>query len=69
MGPSLARLGNKAQTHLEGKSAAAFLYESIIDPDAIIADGFEAGIMYRDYRNDLTEQQIADLVAYLLSLK
>lgn len=69
VGPSLARIGTKARTKQNGLSASDFIIESIINPDAVIANGFEAGIMYQDYRNDLTEQQIADLVAYLLSLK
>jgi hypothetical protein len=69
VGPSLAGIGRKARTNPGGKRSFEFLLESIISPDAILANRFEAGIMYQDYRNDLTEQQIADLVAFLLSLK
>ena len=69
VGPSLAGIGKTAQTNPGGKKAFDFLVESIINPDVTLANRFEAGIMYQDFRNDLTEQQIADLVAYLLSLK
>lgn len=50
---------------LKGKDAA-FIRESILEPDAEIADGFSGGIMPQDYGQKLDEKQVADLVAYLL---
>ena len=50
---------------LKGKDAA-FIRESIVDPDAEIADGFSAGIMPKDYGEKLDDKQLSDLVAYLL---
>lgn len=49
---------------LKGKDAA-FIHESIVDPDAEIASGFTAGIMPAVYADQLDEQQLADLVAFL----
>jgi cytochrome c oxidase subunit 2 len=49
---------------LKGKDAA-FIHESIVDPDAEIASGFSAGIMPAVYGDQLDEQQLADLVAFL----
>jgi mono/diheme cytochrome c family protein len=49
---------------LKGKDAA-FIHESIVDPDAEIASGFTAGIMPAVYGDQLDEQQLADLVAFL----
>jgi mono/diheme cytochrome c family protein len=50
---------------LMGKDAA-FIRESILEPNAEIADGFSGGIMPQDYGEKLDEKQVADLVAYLL---
>ena len=49
---------------LKGKDAA-FIHESIVDPDAEIATGFQAGIMPTTYEQQLDEKQLADLVAFL----
>jgi len=49
---------------LKGKDAA-FIRESIVDPDAEIASGFTAGIMPDVYEDQLDDQQLADLVAFL----
>ena len=49
---------------LKGKDAA-FIHESIVNPDAEIASGFTAGIMPAVYGDQLDDQQLADLVAFL----
>jgi mono/diheme cytochrome c family protein len=50
---------------LKGKDAA-FIHESIVDPDAEIASGFQPGIMPKTYADQLDEKQLADLVAFLV---
>jgi mono/diheme cytochrome c family protein len=50
---------------LKGKDAA-FIHESIVNPDAEIATGFSAGIMPGVYGDQLNDQQLADLVAFLV---
>ena len=49
---------------LKGKDAA-FIHESIVNPDAEIATGYSAGIMPGVYGDQLNDQQLADLVAFL----
>jgi mono/diheme cytochrome c family protein len=61
---STAEVGPNLDEALQGKNAQ-FIYESIVDPDAEIADGFSAGIMPKDYGEKLSEQQLVDLVAFL----
>jgi cytochrome c oxidase subunit 2 len=48
-----------------GKPLAEFVRESIVEPDAFIAPGFEPGVMPKTFGESLNEQQLADLVAYL----
>ncbi len=60
VGPSLAGIGAKGEDYIR---------ESIVNPNAAIAEGFTPNIMYQNYGKDLTAQQIADLVAFLATLK
>ena len=69
VGPSHYGLADRAGDYVEGQSAEEYLRESIVEPDAHIVEGFTAGVMYQNYGEDLTDQQIDDLVAYLLTLE
>ena len=69
VGPSHADIGTRASTEVSGMSSEEFLRESIVEPDAHVAEDFPPGIMYQNYGKDLTEQEINDLVAYMLALK
>lgn len=76
VGPSLAGIATEAEEIIKSpdykgkaKTVEEFLRESIVDPNAYVEEGFSPGIMYQNYGKDLTEQQIADLVAFLETLK
>ena len=76
VGPSHARVAQRAEEVLqsaeyqgEASSAAGFLRESILRPDAYIEQGFEPGIMYQGYTGVLTAGEVDDLVAYLMTLR
>jgi mono/diheme cytochrome c family protein len=45
---------------------AAFIHESIVDPNAEVAAGYQPGIMPPTYGEQLDEKQLADLVAFLV---
>jgi mono/diheme cytochrome c family protein len=67
-GPSLAGVAAQAGQEVSGQSAEAYLRESIVDPDAHVVEGFAAGIMPSTYGTQLSDEQITDLVAYLMTL-
>ena len=69
VGPSLAGIAGQAGTRVSGKSAEEYLRESIVNPNAFVVEGFPSGVMYQNYGKELSEQEIADLVAFLLTLK
>lgn len=69
VGPSFAGIAGRAGTRVPGMSAEAYLYQSIVDPDAYVVEGFKKGQMVRDTAQRLTDAQIRDLVAFLLTLK
>jgi mono/diheme cytochrome c family protein len=58
------QVGPNLDDVLKGKDTA-FIHQSIVDPNAVIASGFSAGIMPTTYGDSLDEQQLADLVAFL----
>lgn len=65
VGPSHAGMGARAVGAVAGMSADDYLEQSIREPNAHITDGYTEGVMYQFYGNDLTDQEIADLVAFL----
>lgn len=69
IGPSFDGVGVNAATRVSGLTAEEYLRESIVNPDAHVVEGFEPGIMLRNYDERLTEEQINNLVAFLLTFE
>ncbi len=69
IGPNLSNVGNRAATTVADQSAGDYLRASIVEPDAYLAAGFQEGIHPRTYGRLLTNDQISDLVAYMLTLR
>jgi nitric oxide reductase subunit C len=81
VGPSLAGIATTATSRVRGsdyrgsaKDAAAYIRESILDPNAHVLTGptYAAGgrsLMPSDYSQTLKPEQVDHIVAYLLTLK
>jgi nitric oxide reductase subunit C len=69
VGPSQAGLATRAGTRKPGYSAELYIYESITRPDAYVVEGFPAGVMTQTFKATLKPQEIADLIAFLMTLK
>jgi mono/diheme cytochrome c family protein len=67
--PSWHNMANVAVARRPGMSPAAYLYESIVEPNAYIVQGYPAGIMPQNYDQSLTTEQIVDIIAYMLTLR
>ena len=72
VGPHLAGMGPAAALRVSGKSAAQYLYESILDPNAYIAlqcknHRCEDPSAMPPFGEFLGTQDMADIIAYLLS--
>jgi mono/diheme cytochrome c family protein len=64
-GPNLdEQLASSADS--QGEDLADFTRESIVDPDAFVAEGFQAGLMPGNYSDQLDDQQLDDLVAFIV---
>jgi nitric oxide reductase subunit C len=68
-GPSLDGIGSRAGTTRQGYSAELYLYDSIVNPRAALAEGFPGGIMPENFRKRLDDQALADLIAFLMAQK
>lgn len=67
--PSLQGIASRAGNRVEGMDATSYLHQSIVDPTAFDADPDGTTRMYEHFREALTEEQISDLIAYLLTLQ
>jgi mono/diheme cytochrome c family protein len=67
-GPTWHALAETAASRVAGQSAAHYLYTSIVQPNAFVVAGYLPGIMVQNYGQQLSEGDIADIVAYLLTL-
>ncbi len=63
------KIGERAGTRKPGYSATAYIYESITRPSAFLVPGFNDGLMPKNFKTILKPKEIADLIAYLESLK
>lgn len=69
VGPSHSDIGARAETAVSGMSPEDYLRQSIVEPNAHITEGYTEGVMYQNFGEELTNSQINDLVAFMLTLK
>ena len=69
VGPSMAGIGSRAGSTVSGQSAEEYLKDSILHPDSHLVEGFPAGTMSQVWGDELSSEQVDQLVAYLLTLK
>ena len=68
IGPPLDGIGNTAANRKPGTSAEEYLNESIVNPTAFLVPGFPP-VMPPNGGTDLSDQERAAIVAYLLTLR
>lgn len=69
IGPSFYGIADRAGERIPGMTAEEYLRQSILEPNAFILPGYPAGQMIQNFGQILTEEQIQDLIAFLLTLK
>ncbi len=67
LAPNLAAIHERAATRVAGLSAEQYIEDSILYPAHHIVPGFRVS-MYAGYSDHFTGQDVADLVAYLMTL-
>jgi len=68
VGPSLAGIATRAATRVPGLSAEEYIRQSIEAPGAYVVEGFP-NAMLPDMAKKLSDQQMDDLIAFLMTLK
>lgn len=68
VGPLLKGVATRASQRVAGLSAEEYLYESVTSPGSYTVNGF-ANAMFSKYSEVLTQEQIADVIAYLMTLE
>lgn len=69
VGPSFAGVATRAADRVPGLTAEEYLRQSILEPDAYVVEGFPSGQMIPNLDEILTDEEIDDLVAFLLTLE
>lgn len=66
--PPIEGVATRAATRESGLSAEQYLHKSIVQPDAFIVPGFNP-VMPKDLGQRMSAQDLADIIAYLMTLK
>lgn len=65
-GPGMAGFAERAEARVEGETAAEYTLNSILHPSQFVVSGF-SNLMYAGYSRKLSEQNLADLIAFLFA--
>jgi hypothetical protein len=60
-------MGKRAATRIAGTSAEDYIRQSILDPSAFVVPGFQDNIMPTTFGQQLSQTDIDNLIAYLLT--
>jgi cytochrome c2 len=72
VGPTWEGLAGRTVTLTNGSTVTAddaYLQESIVSPNAKVAQGFQPGIMPQDFGTRLTPEEIQSVIAYIKTLQ
>jgi cytochrome c2 len=64
--PSFVGIAERAAGRRPPLTAAAYIYESVMHPSAYVVEGY-SGAMLQDYPTRLSDRQLGDIIAYLLT--
>lgn len=71
VGPGLDALADPASAHasMHGTDLRAYVEQSIVDPSAVVVEGYNDGLMPKDFGTRIPAGELAILVDYLLAQK
>lgn len=69
IGPSMLNIKDIAETRVDGETAEEYLYNSILNPDEYIVEGFVGSVMPQTWGDVFSDSDIDDIIAYLMTLE
>jgi cytochrome c2 len=69
VGPGLLNIEERAATRVEGTSAVEYIHTSIVAPNEYVVEGFPENLMPQTYEDIFSDQDLYDIIAYLLTLE
>jgi mono/diheme cytochrome c family protein len=69
VGPSLAGIATRGSQRIDGMDAGGYIKDSILEPRAYVVEGFPDNLMPPNFKDQLANEDIDSIVAYLLTLK
>jgi len=69
IGPSFYGIADRAGERVPGLTAEEYLHQSIVNPNAFVVPGYPEGQMIQNFGTILTEEQINDLIAFLMTME
>jgi cytochrome c551/c552 len=69
VGPSLHGIATTAFKRVIGVQTSNYIYLSIVEPNMHVVEGFPPDVMPSNYDADLTADEIANLVSFLMTLE
>ncbi|HXF62401.1 MAG TPA: c-type cytochrome, partial [Caldilineaceae bacterium] len=66
-GPTWFHVGDTAANRQPGVSPANYLYTSITNPNAYVVPNYPAGVMPQNYQDTMSQEELADIIAFLLA--
>lgn len=69
IGPGLLNVAEWAEQNIPDQTPEEYIHNSIVNPGAYVVSGFPDGLMPTTYSQVFTEEEINDLVSYVLTLK
>lgn len=68
IGPGLLNVANRVEGYGTSETASEYVHHSIVAPNDFVVPDYPAALMPQTYAQVFTEEEINDLVAYVLSL-
>lgn len=67
VGPNMGNIAEIAATRVDDMSAEEYVYQSIVNPMAYVVEGYNAGVMPQNFAQQMTDEEIRNMVDWLLS--
>lgn len=67
--PAIDGIASRAGERVDGYTAEQYIRESILKPEAYVVEGYDPLMATLQFGDRLTPQDVADIIAYLMTLK